>query len=159
MNQLMQLQGLLPMLPEAVLVFGAMLMLMAGVFVHQSERSAVIVNGFCIGVLALAGLAIVLMPTGRTSLFEGSFVVDDYARFLKLLALTGSIGTLKPSLEGIKDIGWREAVIFAPLVILTILFGVAPGPVLDMSAASVAQLLDNYQHAIAAAKTAALIVQ
>jgi len=66
-------------------------------------------------------------------------------------------GTLKPHLAGIKDIGWREAIIFAPLVVLTILFGVAPKPVLDMSAASVAQLLDNYSHAIAAAaKLAAL---
>jgi NADH-quinone oxidoreductase subunit M len=68
-------------------------------------------------------------------------------------------GSLKPSLEGIRDIGWREAVIFAPLVVLTILFGVAPKPVLDMSAASVAQLLENYNHAVAAAKTAALAVQ
>jgi NADH-quinone oxidoreductase subunit M len=63
-------------------------------------------------------------------------------------------GKLKPSLESIKDIGWREAVIFAPLVVLTILFGVAPKPVLDMSAASVAQLLENYNHAIAGTKTA-----
>ena len=39
-----------------------------------------------------------------------------------------------------------RALIFAPLVALTILFGVAPKPVLDMSAASVAQLLDNYKH-------------
>jgi hypothetical protein len=39
------------------------------------------------------------------------------------------------------------------------LFGVAPKPVLDMSSAAVAQLLDNYNHAIAAAKTAALIAQ
>jgi NADH-quinone oxidoreductase subunit M len=64
----------------------------------------------------------------------------------------------KPSLAGIKDMGWREMVIFAPLVVLTILFGIAPKPVLDMSAASVAQLIDNYNHAIAAAKTAALAV-
>jgi NADH-quinone oxidoreductase subunit M len=42
--------------------------------------------------------------------------------------------------------------------VLTILFGVAPKPVLDMSAASVAQLLENYNHAVAAAKTAALAV-
>ena len=60
-------------------------------------------------------------------------------------------GNLKPALVGIKDIGWREMLIFTPLVVLTILLGVAPKPVLDMSAASVAQLLDNYQHAIAAA--------
>jgi NADH-quinone oxidoreductase subunit M len=63
-------------------------------------------------------------------------------------------GTLKPGLESMKDIGWREAVIFTPLVVLTILFGVAPKPVLDMSAASVAQLLDGYNKAIAVKKTA-----
>jgi NADH-quinone oxidoreductase subunit M len=61
-------------------------------------------------------------------------------------------GNLRPSLQGIRDIGWREAVIFAPLVVLTILFGVAPKPVLDMSAASVAQLLENYNHALKAAE-------
>ena len=59
-------------------------------------------------------------------------------------------GNLKPALVGIKDMGWREILIFTPLVALTILFGVAPKPVLDMSAASVAQLLDNYKHAMAA---------
>src|SRR5476649_38510 len=64
-------------------------------------------------------------------------------------------GNLKPALVGIKDIGWREVLIFTPLVALTILFGVAPKPVLDMSAASVAQLLDNYKHALAAAEVPA----
>src|SRR5665213_842996 len=67
-------------------------------------------------------------------------------------------GNLKPALEGIRDIGWREALIFTPLVALTILFGVATKPVLDMSAASVAQLLDNYKHAIAAAPAAEKVV-
>ncbi|OYY07008.1 MAG: hypothetical protein B7Y70_15775, partial [Rhizobiales bacterium 35-68-8] len=57
-------------------------------------------------------------------------------------------GTLKPALAGITDIGWREGLIFAPLVILTILFGVAPKPVLDMSATSVANLLSGYNKAI-----------
>ena len=99
MNQLMQLQGLLPILPEAVLAGGAMLMLMVGVGVHQSERSARIVNGFCIGVLALAAFVVVMLPAGRTVLFGGSFVVDDYARFLKLLALAGSGGALMLSLD------------------------------------------------------------
>jgi NADH-quinone oxidoreductase subunit M len=65
----------------------------------------------------------------------------------------------KPSLAGIKDMGARELIIFAPLIVLTILFGVAPKPVLDMSAASVSNLIDNYNHAIAAAKTAALAFQ
>jgi NADH-quinone oxidoreductase subunit M len=54
----------------------------------------------------------------------------------------------KPALMGLRDIGAREVLILAPLVVLTILFGVYPKPVLDMSAASVAQLLENYQQAI-----------
>ncbi len=98
MNQLTQLPGLLPMLPEAVLAFGAMLLLMIGVSAPQTERGSAIVNGFCIAVMALAGTAILLLPAGRHSMFEGSFVIDDYARFLKLLALTGSLGALMLSL-------------------------------------------------------------
>jgi len=82
-----------------VLAVGAMLMLMIGVGVHQSERSARIVNGLCIAVLALAAFVVVMLPAGRVVLFGGSFVVDDYARFLKLLALTGSGGTLMLSLN------------------------------------------------------------
>ncbi len=99
MNPLPQLVGYLPILPEIVLAFGAMLMLMVGVGVIQSERSASIVNGFCIGVLALVALAVVFVPTGRHVLFGGSFVVDDYARFLKLLTLSGSAGALMLSLN------------------------------------------------------------
>jgi NADH-quinone oxidoreductase subunit M len=65
----------------------------------------------------------------------------------------------KPSLAGIKDMGAREMLIFAPLIVLTILFGVAPKPVLDMSAASVENLIHNYNQAVSAAKTAALAIQ
>ena len=65
----------------------------------------------------------------------------------------------KPTLDGIRISAGARSSIFAPLVVLTILFGVYPKPVLDMSAASVAQLLENYKHAVAAAKTAALAVQ
>jgi NADH-quinone oxidoreductase subunit M len=43
--------------------------------------------------------------------------------------------------------------------VLTIAFGIYPKPVLDMSAAAVSQLVDNYQRALGAAKTAALLVQ
>jgi NADH-quinone oxidoreductase subunit M len=46
--------------------------------------------------------------------------------------------------------------VLAPLVILTILFGVYPKPILDMSAASVTQLLENYNQALTAVKAASL---
>jgi NADH-quinone oxidoreductase subunit M len=62
----------------------------------------------------------------------------------------------KPSLFHITDIGWREIVVLAPLVILTVLFGIYPKPVLDLSWVSVAQLIDNYQHALHGVQTAAV---
>jgi NADH-quinone oxidoreductase subunit M len=62
----------------------------------------------------------------------------------------------KPNLQWIKDLGWREMVILAPLVILTILIGVYPKPVLDFSAVSVSQLIDNYHHALQGVQAAAL---
>src|SRR3974390_777278 len=97
----------------------------------------------------------------------GTFKVNNWVATLATLGVILSaayalwlyrkmiFGNLKPSLEGIRDIGWGETVIFAPLGRLGILFGGVPKPVLDMSAASVAQLLDNYNHAVAAAKSAA----
>jgi NADH-quinone oxidoreductase subunit M len=62
----------------------------------------------------------------------------------------------KPSLAGILDLDGREIAVFVPLVALTILFGVYPKPVLDVSQASVAALVETYNHALSAAKTAAL---
>ena len=47
-------------------------------------------------------------------------------------------------------------IILAPLVILTIVLGVYPKPVLDMSAVSVAQLIDNFQHAVSSVQSAGL---
>jgi NADH-quinone oxidoreductase subunit M len=77
-----------------------------------------------------------------------------YALWLYRKVIFGTLD--KPSLAGITDVSVREIAVFAPLIILTILLGVYPKPVLDISAASVTALLDNYQHALAAAKTAAL---
>jgi NADH-quinone oxidoreductase subunit M len=70
------------------------------------------------------------------------------------------LGTLtKPSLAAIKDLDYRELVTLGPLAVLTILFGFFPKPVLDLSAASVMQLIEHYQHALGAAKAAALLVK
>ena len=63
----------------------------------------------------------------------------------------------KPSLQSITDLGYREVVVLAPLVVLTILFGFFPQPLLNMSAASVTALLDNYQQALGVAKSAGLV--
>jgi NADH-quinone oxidoreductase subunit M len=82
----------------------------------------------------------------------GTILSAAYALWLYRKVIFGKLE--KPSLFNIKDIGWREMVVLAPLVILTIVFGIYPKPVLDISAASVAQLMDNYQHALAPIKAA-----
>ena len=74
-----------------------MVLLMIGVTL--GERSAPTVNGLAIIVLAAVGYFVVSIAPGRHELFGGSVVVDDYARFLKLLALTGSGGALMLSLD------------------------------------------------------------
>jgi NADH-quinone oxidoreductase subunit N len=73
-------------LPEIFMAVSAMALLMLGVF---REKSTGLVN-----ILALLAIAIsaVLVMTGRgeATAFGGSFIVDDFARVLKILTLFGS---------------------------------------------------------------------
>jgi NADH-quinone oxidoreductase subunit M len=86
----------------------------------------------------------------------GTILSAAYALWLYRKVILGKLE--KPSLFNIRDLGWREITILAPLVILTIFFGVYPKPILDFSSASVTQLIDNYQHALSAVQTAAQTV-
>src|SRR5512136_2731533 len=97
MNQLPGLQDLMPLLPELVLACGAMLMLMVGVMI--GERSSAFVNSWCVIVLVAVGAALAWVPPGPHAMFGGSFLVDDYGRFLKILTLVGSGGALVLSLD------------------------------------------------------------
>jgi NADH-quinone oxidoreductase subunit M len=87
----------------------------------------------------------------------GIILSAGYALWLYRKMIFGRLE--KPSLAAVRDLGWREVLILGPLVVLTILLGVVPQPVLDISAASVNHLLENYNAAIKAAQTAALLVQ
>ncbi len=84
----------------------------------------------------------------------GTILSAAYALWLYRKMIFGRL--TKPNLFNIRDIGAREMLILAPLLILTIVFGVYPKPVLDMSAVSVAQLIDNFQHAVSSVQSAAL---
>ena len=89
--------ALLPVLPEIVLAVGAMLMLMVGVVGRRAQRA--VVNALVRRCCWCGGRLVMWLPPGRIVLFGGSFVVDDFARFLKLLALIGSAGALLLSLD------------------------------------------------------------
>ncbi|GGB96411.1 NADH-quinone oxidoreductase subunit M [Marivita lacus] len=83
---------------------------------------------------------------------SGVILSAAYALWLYRRVVMGDL--IKESLKTIKDMTRRERAIFAPLVVVTILFGVYPAPILDTIGPSVEALVSNYQVALAAADAA-----
>src|SRR5262245_10202780 len=88
MTEAAEIPALVPALPEIVLAIGAMLLLMVGAF--RGERAVYGIDGTSILLLIVTGLIVLWLPGDKLVTFGGSFVVDGFARFLKLLALAGS---------------------------------------------------------------------
>ena len=76
-----QLPALTPLLPEFVLGIGAMALLLVGVFRGGASSRVVDVASICL--LIVAGAILLWLPPGKLTTFNGSFVVDDFARYLK----------------------------------------------------------------------------
>ncbi|MCF3642025.1 NADH-quinone oxidoreductase subunit NuoN [Rhizobium sp. TRM95111] len=74
--------------PEIILAVGAMVLLMIGVF--SGEKSAGTVTGLAVALLIISGLWLV-MVTGEGEAYGGAFLADPFAKFMKVLALIGSI--------------------------------------------------------------------
>ncbi len=85
---------------------------------------------------------------------SGVILSAAYALYLYRRIIFGVLD--KPSLMEMADLSPREVVLLLPLALLTIYYGVHPGPILDACAASVDQLIKGYDAALAATKTAAL---
>jgi len=92
---------LLPVLPEMVLAVGAMVLLMVGAY--RGPGMTGLVNTLAMCLLVATGVLELLLPSGRLVTFGGSFVVDDFARFLKIVTLIGSVTTLVLSREFVSD--------------------------------------------------------
>ncbi|KPG02109.1 NADH-quinone oxidoreductase subunit M [Rhodopseudomonas palustris] len=112
------------------------------------------------GTSGFVGEFLTLMGTFRTNIPTATFAAlgvilsAAYALWLYRKVVFGAL--TKPALASIKDLTLRESVILAPFVVLTILFGFYPKPVLDMSAASVQHLVNQYAAVATAVKAAAL---
>jgi NADH-quinone oxidoreductase subunit M len=85
---------------------------------------------------------------------SGVILSAAYALYLYRRVIFGVLD--KPSLKNIKDLSPREIALLAPLLVLTIYYGVQPGPILDACAASVTLLVKNLDTALAVTKTAAV---
>jgi NADH-quinone oxidoreductase subunit M len=85
---------------------------------------------------------------------SGVILSAAYALYLYRRIIFGLLD--KPSLLSIPDLSRRELALLVPLVLLTVYYGFHPQPVLDSSSATIAALIQNYDAALAATKTAAL---
>jgi NADH-quinone oxidoreductase subunit N len=90
-----------PALPELLVLGGVLALLLLGAI--RGERSTFIVDAAAIALLAAAAVLVALLPGGRIETFGGSFVLDSFARFMKILALGGAAAALLMSLDF-----WRQ---------------------------------------------------
>jgi NADH-quinone oxidoreductase subunit M len=131
-----------------------------GGLVHRMPFYALI---FMIFMLASVGLPGTAGFVGEFLILAGTFKANS------LVALFGATGLIlgaaymlylyrrvifgqltKDDLKGILDVSPREVAVFAPLLALVFFMGVYPTPFLDVMHASVENLVDRYQGALAA---------
>jgi NADH-quinone oxidoreductase subunit N len=109
---------LLPVMPEMVLALGAMALLMLGAF--RGAGTTALVTGLAVCLLVVVGVLELTLPAGKLVTFGGSFIVDGFARFMKIVALIGSVATLVLSAEFLSDPS-RRIFEYAILVLLSTL--------------------------------------
>ncbi len=112
------LPALGPALPEILLALAAIGLLLYGALV--GEKSVNTVNGLAIAALFAALVLVVLGPAGPIDTFNGSFRVDAFGRFLKVLALIGAGAALAMSVDWLR-IEKQSRIEYAILVLLSTL--------------------------------------
>jgi NADH-quinone oxidoreductase subunit M len=112
------------------------------------------------GTSGFIGEFLTLMGAFRSNTWVAFFAATGvilsaaYALWLYRRVVYGELD--KPALQAITDLNRREMIIFAPLILLIIYYGVQPGPILDAFAVPTDQLLKGVQAALSTVKTAAL---
>jgi NADH-quinone oxidoreductase subunit M len=125
------------------------------------ERMPVYAACFIVFTLANMGLPGTSGFIGEFLTMLGTFQVNTW---VVIFAATGTIlsagymlwlygriifgALVKPALFAIQDLSVREIAIFAPLVALTIAFGVYPKPIFDVTSVSVANLVEQHKLAM-----------
>ncbi|GGH20559.1 NADH-quinone oxidoreductase subunit N [Alsobacter metallidurans] len=87
-------------LPEIILAIGALALVLLGAI--RGDRSVGLINGLALALLVVVGV-LVMTRTGRAVTFNGSFVQDDFAKFMKIAAIIGSAVALVMSIDYWRD--------------------------------------------------------
>ena len=98
----MALPALGPALPEIILALGAIAMVLVGAI--QGERSTRLLEGLALVLLAVA-LVMVVSGTGKMLTFNDGFIVDGFARFMKVLTLLGAGASILLSADTLRRQG------------------------------------------------------
>jgi NADH-quinone oxidoreductase subunit N len=77
-----------PILPEATLVIGALLLLMIGSFIKQ--KNAMFMTFAAFAILAFAAILLYMQGDLRGTMFSGSFIIDAFARLMKIATLSAA---------------------------------------------------------------------
>lgn len=116
----------------------------AGLFLFSAFASAGLpgLSGFIgeFGVLvgSYLTLPVIAIIAGSGVILAAIYLLWAYGR-----VFTGPIGN--PKLEGLQDLGLRETLIIVPIVVLILVLGVYPKPVLDRIEAPVDAILDRIE--------------
>lgn len=95
--------SLAPVYPEIILVIAAVVLLLAGVTVLKKEHSVILTS---VGVVVLLAIAVfVALRPEEGQLFNGGFIADGFARYMKTLVLGGSAFALLLSINGARENG------------------------------------------------------
>ena len=94
---MVSLPDLMPALPEIFLACAGLALLLIGVFL--GEKSTRIVAALAVLSFIITGALLLMGPTGRVLTFNGMFVTDGFAVFMKILVLVGSSLALILSLD------------------------------------------------------------
>lgn len=116
-SDLISFAALAPAYPELVIAIGAIVLLMAGVFMKKDLTAGLV--GIGIGLL-IAVAALILFSPSEGVLFNGAFIQDSFARYMKVLVLLGSAFALVLSVssateEGLNKFEYTVLVLLATL--------------------------------------------
>ena len=96
MSTALDLPSLYVIGPELWLGIGAMVLLMIGVFGRRNATT--LVTGLAVALIVVAGVSLWRAPDDVTAL-HGAFILDPFAKFMKMLALVGSAVTIAMSVN------------------------------------------------------------
>jgi NADH-quinone oxidoreductase subunit N len=97
--------SLAPAYPELLVAVGALALLLVGVTINK-ERSLLVSYGAVL--LLMVTAALILFAPAKGVLFNGVFIADDFARYMKVLVLGGSAFSLLLALPRAEEHGTHK---------------------------------------------------